>query len=105
MSSARAADKIGDQSRISFDQSAPARDGRVERQKSLGFIRQEPARIVIKDGRRPPRALAQFEELVDLLLVFRDRDARRAVARISRQFVGWNVGKDGGRKGAQRHGR
>ena len=72
---AGATDQVGDQRRIGLDQPAPAGDGRIERQQAFGFVGQKPARIVVKDGRRPAGALAQFQELVDLLLILRDGDA------------------------------
>ena len=50
-----------------------------------------------------PVPLSQLEQLVDLLLVFGDRDARLAVARIGREFVRRHVRKHRGGKGAQGH--
>ena len=102
---ARAADQIGHQRRIGFNQGAPARDGRVERQTPLGFVRHEPAWIVIEDRRRSAGALAQFKQFVDLFLVFGDRDAWRAVTRVRRELIGRHVRKDGRWERAQRHGR
>ncbi len=100
----RAADQINNQRGIRLDQGAAARDRGVERQQPCGFVGQKSARIVVKDRVGTAGALAQFQKLVDLFLVFGDRDARCTVACVSHELVRRNIRKNRRRKRPQGHG-